>query len=82
MFVVTCFVATMDKNMHSLQSMQFFINPVNIIISCNSMDTIDYQSFMLVTYNPHNLSKHNSTYSEFLACDLPFSTSLIDGIGH
>ena len=83
MFVVT-FVFSNHGYKHTLFAKYaiFFINPVNIIISCNYMDTIDYQCFMLVTYNPHNISKHNSTYAEFLVCDLPFSTSLIGGVGY
>ena len=56
--------------------------PSNIFISCNYIDTIHYQCFLLLTYNPNNISKHNSPCSEFLICDLPFSTSLINGVGN
>ena len=51
--------------------MQFFINPVNIIISHNSMPSFHYQCVLFNTYNNlgNILSKNN--FAEFLVWALP-----------
>ena len=42
------------------------ISSVIIIFSPNSMPTFNYNCVVIITYNPDNISKKNSTYAEFL----------------
>ena len=44
----------------TLYNFGFFIDPVNIIISCVSMPSFHYNCVLLITYNPDNVMKNNS----------------------
>ena len=47
--------------------MQFIINPVNVIISYNSMSTFNYICVLLITYNPDKTAR-NSAGSVCIIC--------------
>ena len=51
---------------------QFLTNPVNIIISYNSMPTFHYRCVLLIVYNPENTyQNNNSAYADFLVWPPP-----------
>ena len=57
--------------MLTLYCKQFFINPVNKLISHNSVPTFNYKCVLLITYNPDNMSNNYSMNTVFLVCASP-----------